>query len=83
MAKKKSEDRHTGTMVGVRLDAEMMAALQAIAAREDRTLAMIVKRSLALYAVRYGHAWPVPAPDLEPIPISLSAPPKPADGSVS
>ena len=83
MAKNNAGDRHTGSPVGIRMDSNLVDALHAICAREDRTTAAVIKRALALYAVRYGHPWPVPAPDLEPVPISLLAPPKPADGSVS
>jgi hypothetical protein len=57
--------------------------LRAMCDREDRTTAAIIKRALALYAVRYGHSWPVPAPDLELAPNALGVPPAPAGGPVS
>ena len=83
MSKSRSGDRHEGSMVNVRLDAELFAALAAVCAKEDRTRASIIKRALALYAVRYGHSWPVPAPDLELAPNALGVPPAPAGGPVS
>ncbi len=83
MGRKRLDDRHKGQPVNVRLEIELMDALRAISAREDRPLSTIIKRALALYAVRYGHSWPVPAPDLELVPNALGVPPAPAGGPVS
>jgi predicted DNA-binding protein len=56
----KSDDRHKGVPLGLRISPEEDQALETIAKKERRTKTEVVKWALYLYAKEHSHDWPEP-----------------------